>query len=130
MTTATRSPNFGSPRLAVRPRLEPLEPRLPPAAAAGLAQAVGEDSTRVAVVDQTLLLEGTAGPDRISILPTRLPGTVRVAFDGRVLGRFGSVTAIDVNAGAGSDTVTVDPRVTLPATLDGGAGHDHLRAGF
>ena len=42
MRAATRSRNFGSPRRAARPRLEPHEPRLPLAATAGLAEAVGD----------------------------------------------------------------------------------------
>jgi hypothetical protein len=91
---------------------------------------VGGAATRVTIVTQTLMVQGTARPDRISMVPTRLPGTVRVVFDGRVLGRFGPVTAIDVDAGGGSDTVTVDRRITLPATLDGGPGNDRLQAGF
>jgi hypothetical protein len=76
------------------------------------------------------MVTGTAGPDRISIVPTKVPGTVRVVFNGKVLGSFGPVTAIEVHSAAGNDTVTVDPRITLPATLDGGAGNDRLQAGF
>jgi hypothetical protein len=75
------------------------------------------------------MVTGTAGPDRISIAPTELLGTVRVVFNGKVLGRFGPVTAIEVDAGAGNDTVTVGPRITLPTRLDGGAGNDHLQGG-
>jgi IPT/TIG domain/RTX calcium-binding nonapeptide repeat (4 copies) len=130
MSAATRSRIFGSPHRAARPRLEPLEPRLPLAATAGLGEALGGAATRVAIANHTLMVEGTAGPDRISIVPTRLPGSVRVVFDGKVLGSYGPVAAIEVDAGTGSDTVTVDPRITLPATLDGGAGNDRLQAGF
>jgi hypothetical protein len=75
------------------------------------------------------MVEGTPGPDRIQILPTQLPGTVRVVFDGKVLGSYGPVAKIDVNAGAGNDTVTVDPRITLPTILDGGPGNDRLQGG-
>jgi hypothetical protein len=49
------------------------------------------------------MVEGTPGPDRIRLLATQLPGTVRVIFDGKVLGSFGPVTEIDVNAGAGNE---------------------------
>jgi Ca2+-binding RTX toxin-like protein len=75
------------------------------------------------------MVEGTPGPDRIRIVPTQIPGTVRVAVDGKMLGNYGPVASIDVSAGAGNDTVTVDPRITLPTRLDGGAGNDRLRGG-
>ena len=124
MPTAIPSRNSRAPRRAARPRLEALEPRLALAASATLGAAA-----RVAIVGDTLTVEGTPGPDRIRIAPTQLPGTVRVVFDGKVLGSYGPVTGIDVNAGAGNDTVVVDPRITLPTLLDGGAGNDRLRGG-
>jgi hypothetical protein len=75
------------------------------------------------------MITGTRGPDRIGIVPTKDPADVRVVFDGKVLGSYGPVTAIEVDAGAGNDTVTVDPRITLPTRIDGGAGNDRLRGG-
>jgi hypothetical protein len=105
----------------VRPRLESLEPRL--------ALAASATGGTAAIVGDTLMVEGTPGLDRIQVLPTQLPGTVRVVFDGKVLGSYGPVVRIDVNAGAGNDTVTVDPRITLPTVLDGGPGNDHLQGG-
>jgi Ca2+-binding RTX toxin-like protein len=62
-------------------------------------------------------------------LPTQLQGIVRVVFDGKVLGSFGPVAKIDVEGGAGNDTITVDPRITLSTRLDGGAGNDRLQGG-
>jgi RTX calcium-binding nonapeptide repeat (4 copies) len=124
MPTAIPSRNSRAPRRAARPRLEALEPRLALAASATLGAAA-----RVAIVGDTLTVEGTPGPDRIQVLPTRLQGTVRVAFDGKMLGNYGPVASIDVNAGAGNDNVTVDPRITLPTLLDGGPGNDRLRGG-
>jgi hypothetical protein len=75
------------------------------------------------------MVEGTPGPDQVRILPTPLPGTVRVVFDGKTLGSFGPVANIDVSAGAGNDSVIVDPRITLPTVLDGGPGNDRLQGG-
>jgi hypothetical protein len=124
MSAAPRSRNSRSHRRAVRPRLESLEPRLALAASATLGAAA-----RVAIVGDTLTVVGTPGPDRIQILPTRLPGTVRVVFDGKLLGSYGPVASIYVSAGAGNDTIVVDPRITLPTRLDGGAGNDRLRGG-
>src|SRR5262249_43035620 len=82
-----------------------------------------------AIVGDTLMVEGTPGPDRIQVLATQVPGTVRVVSDGKGLGSFGPVDRIDVNAGAGNDTVTVDPRITLPTQLGGGPGNDRLQGG-
>jgi hypothetical protein len=118
MATAPRTRNSRSRRCAARPCVESLEQRLALSA-----------SPRAAIVGDTLMITGTPGPDRIGIAPTKLPGTVRVVFDGKVLGSYGPVANIDVNAGAGNDTVTVDPRITLPTRLDGGAGNDRLRGG-
>jgi Ca2+-binding RTX toxin-like protein len=83
----------------------------------------------VTIVGDTLMIEGTPGPDRIRIVPTQHAGTVRVVFDGKVLGTYGPVARIDVSAGAGNDTVMVDPRITLPTRIDGGAGNDRLWGG-
>jgi hypothetical protein len=118
MAAASRSRNSRSPRRAARPRLEDLEPRLALSA-----------SPRVAIVGDTLTVQGTPRPDRIQIEATPQSGTVRVVFDGKVLGSYGPVASIDVNAGAGNDIVTVDPRITLPTLLDGGPGNDRLRGG-
>jgi hypothetical protein len=130
MPAAIPSRDSRSPRRAARPHLESLEPRLVLAASGTASAAVRvAAAARVAIVGETLMVEGTPGPDRIRIAPTQLPGTVRVVFDGKVLGNYGPVANIDVNAGAGNDTVVVDPRITLPTLLDGGAGNDRLRGG-
>lgn len=75
------------------------------------------------------MVEGTPGPDRIRLVPTRHTGVVRVVSGGKVLGSYGPVALVDVAAGAGNDTVVVDARITLPTRLVGGAGKDHLRGG-
>jgi hypothetical protein len=124
MPAAIPNRNSRSPRRAARPRLENLEPRLVLSTSATLGAAA-----HVAIVGDTLTVEGTPGPDRIQILPTQFQGTVRVVFDGKMLGSFGSVAKIDVDAGARNDTITVDPRITLPTQLEGGARNDRLRGG-
>jgi|GEM_PF-1164314 len=118
MAAPFRSRNSRSPHRAARPCLELLEPRL---ALSG--------SPTIAMVGDTLTVEGTPGPDRIRIMPTPLSGTFRVVFNGKVAGTFGPATKLNVDAGGGNDTVTVDPRATLPTQLDGGAGNDSIRGG-
>jgi hypothetical protein len=76
-----------------------------------------------------LNVEGTDRADRIQVVPTRNAGVVRVIANGKQLGNHGPVSWIDVAAGAGNDSVIIDARITLPARLDGGLGHDTLRGG-
>jgi RTX calcium-binding nonapeptide repeat (4 copies) len=95
----------------------------------GNARVTGDTSTRVAIVGDTLVVEGTSEDDRIVIRATQRPDTVRVVFNGVNLGRYGPVAKIMVNAGDGNDTVHLDPEVTLPARLNGGPGNDRLRGG-
>ncbi len=118
MTTAPRSRKTKLARRATLACLEPLESRL---ALSG--------SPSIAMVGDTLTVDGTPAADRIQIAPTQLAGTFRVVFNGKVLGSFGPATAIDVNGGGGNDTILVDPRITVPTQLDGGAGNDLLRGG-
>ena len=87
------------------------------------------DASRVEIVGDALVIEGTPGDDRIVIRATRHPDTVRVVLNGVRLGRFGPVAEIVVHAGDGDDTVLVSGAVELPARLNGGPGHDRLRGG-
>lgn len=82
----------------------------------------------VAVVGGTLSITGTPGHDRI-LIGAAGPGMLRVALNGKRLGRFGPVARIAVDAGGGNDTVLLGPRIRLPAVIRGGAGDDHLRGG-
>ncbi len=82
-----------------------------------------------AILGETLVVEGTPGPDRIRIMATNRIGVVRVISGTKLLGSYGPVAQIEVDAGAGSDTAVVDRRITLPARLDGGTGNDRLRGG-
>jgi Ca2+-binding RTX toxin-like protein len=40
-----------------------------------------------------------------------------------------AIGGIEVNSGAGDDSVIVSPRILIPATIRGGSGNDRLRAG-
>lgn len=40
-----------------------------------------------------------------------------------------AIGGIEVNAGAGSDSVIISPRILIPATIRGGSGDDRLRGG-
>jgi hypothetical protein len=77
----------------------------------------------------TLRIEGTADPDHIVLKRGGRPGMVRVAFNGKQLGRFGPVARILVRAGDGDDVVRVASDIDVPARIDGGAGHDCLQGG-
>ena len=82
-----------------------------------------------AILGETLVVNGTPGPDQIRIMATNRIGFVRVISGTKLLGSYGPVAQIEVNAGAGSDTVVMDSRITLPTRLDGGTGNDRLRGG-
>lgn len=127
MTAPSRSRRSRPSRRGARPCLEALEPRLVLSSVA--PEGVTGASARAALNGGALTVQGTPGPDRIRITPTLQAGVLRVIFDGKMLGSFGPATNIDVTAGSGNDTVFVDPRITLPARLDGGAGNDRLQGG-
>jgi hypothetical protein len=95
----------------------------------GHAQKNGIGSGSVAIVGDTLMIEGTPADDRILVRATRRSDMVRVVFNGQNLGAYGPIAKILVDAGDGNDTVFVDPEVKLPAALHGGPGNDHLRGG-
>ncbi len=106
------------------PALEALEPRRVLNAGVPFSPAPS-----AAIVGATLMVDGTDGPDRIWIMPSQQPGTVRVFHDGALLGTYGPVAEIEVHGLDGDDTIVVGLGVTLPARLDGGAGNDRLRGG-
>jgi Ca2+-binding RTX toxin-like protein len=81
-----------------------------------------------------LTVDGTNAGDRITL--RRQGATVEVDFgdDGTPDFSFpaADVTAVDVNAGNGDDTVRVDETngaFAVPTTIDGGNGNDNLTAG-
>jgi phospholipase C len=78
-----------------------------------------------------LIVGGTEGSDHISVTPDS--GGLRVRIDGPGVGFdqtfTGPVSRIEVYAQGGNDHVVIDPAVTVPAFVFGGAGNDHLQAG-
>jgi Ca2+-binding RTX toxin-like protein len=47
----------------------------------------------------------------------------------RLLCSAAAVSGFEVNAGSGDDTILIEPRVTVPVTMRGGAGADRLGGG-
>jgi Ca2+-binding RTX toxin-like protein len=79
-----------------------------------------------------LIVEGTAGNDQIAVGPAKDRTKLAVTLNRVLLGTFplASVTGrIDVRAGTGADRVTISPKVTKPALIDGGPGNDTLTGG-
>lgn len=83
----------------------------------------------MALIGDTLTITGTPRPESILIGVAGRGGMLRVVVDGKVVGRFGPVGRIAIDAGAGNDTVLVGPRVVAPAVIHGGPGNDHLQGG-
>jgi hypothetical protein len=76
---------------------------------------------------QMLAVGGTDGDDVIRL--SAAGGGVGVWIGGVSQGTFAPTGRVVVLAGPGDDLVTVDPDVTAPAWLYGGAGNDRLQAG-
>ena len=110
---------------ARRPAPKALEARVAPASAFPLGA-----MPTVALVGETLTVEGTPGPDRIVIVPSGTSGAVRVLANGRVSERLGPVGAIRIDGGAGDDLLVVGGRVAAPSRINGGDGDDRIRGGL
>jgi hypothetical protein len=67
-----------------------------------------------------LIVEGTSANDTIAVNPTKDPSKLAVIMNKVSLGQFSGVSIIDVRAGVGADRVTVSPKTTKSAILDGG----------
>jgi RTX calcium-binding nonapeptide repeat (4 copies) len=81
-----------------------------------------------------LTVDGTNADDKITLRLQAANVQVDFGDDGTADFSFpaADVTAIDVNAGNGDDTVRVDETTaafTIPTTLDGGNGNDNLTGG-
>ena len=77
-----------------------------------------------------LVIEGTAGDDRISVDRTADRTGLEITVNGATRTvPLASVTRLVLRGLAGNDRIDVSPRVSLPATLDGGAGNDILKGG-
>ncbi|MBM3980387.1 MAG: heme-binding protein [Planctomycetes bacterium] len=77
----------------------------------------------------TLTVTGTPDNDRVRVFTDGT--TVRVLDGTQEIGAFaaGGVTAIDVNGGAGNDTILIDPNLFQQATINGATGDNKLVAG-
>jgi len=78
---------------------------------------------------QALFVNGTEGPDALSVLAAR--GTVTVQSEGTTIGTFRQkqFTRLIVAAGAGDDRVDVTGLFKKPVQLSGGDGNDVLAGG-
>jgi len=70
----------------------------------------------------------TDGDEDFRIKAGTTPGSVIVEAFGYDQ-EFSGVTSIVADGGAGNDTITIEPGVTVSATLNGGDGDDHLFGG-
>jgi Ca2+-binding RTX toxin-like protein len=94
-----------------------------------LASAVVAAATPALTFDSTsglLQIIGTPGPDRI--LLTQSGASLSVNVNGKASGVYATtaVAQISIDAGAGDDYVKLDPAISVPATIRGGAGNDTL----
>ncbi len=93
---------------------------------------VSTAATRVvavgAVLQQgnTLIIGGTTGADRIDVF--NLVG-LRAVVNGTWYGPYAGITSIQVFGQAGNDCLDIDSSITIPATVDGGAGDDKIDGG-
>ena len=85
-----------------------------------------------------LSITGTRGDDRIALrLQTGAPNLLQVDFGNDDVPEFTvdrtGVTSIDVDAGGGSDSVSIDESngqfENVPTTIDGGSGDDRIAGG-
>ena len=78
-----------------------------------------------------LVIGGTAGNDRIRIVPLESVGDVQVLINGQAVGDFAgsSFTSIAVYGMTGDDDLELAGSIARHACLDGGAGNDRLKGG-
>ena len=112
-------------RAACAARPEPLERRVLMSAVGGLS--VIEFPLPAGGVELRVL--GTEGDDFVAVTAEAdgLAVHDRLAGASAVFG--GAYASVRIDAGGGSDTVKLDPAVTTPASLHGGAGDDVLGGG-
>ena len=73
-----------------------------------------------------LVIGGTTGVDRVDVF--NLNG-LRAVVNGVWYGPFSGITSIQVFGQAGNDCLDIDSSITIPATVDGGAGDDKIDGG-
>jgi uncharacterized delta-60 repeat protein len=85
-------------------------------------------STPVTVdVNGNLLIPGTNGNDTFQV--NVATGGVDVIYNGIDAGVFHPTGQIIVNGKNGDDKITIDPAITLAASINGGAGNDTITGG-
>src|SRR6185437_588581 len=84
---------------------------------------------RVFISGDKLYIDGTNDPDHIVVSSGAASGLVRVAWNGKQLGRFGPIKKIELRGHAGDDVLIVKSSIHLPVLIDGGSGDDCLQGG-
>ena len=73
-----------------------------------------------------LVIGGTAGVDKVDVFNAL---GLRAVVNGVWYGPFSGITSIQVFGQAGNDCLDIDGSITIPATVDGGAGDDKIDGG-
>jgi titin len=78
-----------------------------------------------------LVIGGTAGDDKVRVVPQGSDGDVKVLINGQDQGTFAAstFTSIAIFGQAGDDDLELAGTIGKPACLYGGAGHDRLKGG-
>ncbi len=74
-------------------------------------------------------INGSAGNDAVWVSPGSQSSSVVVTVNGGKSVTYTNVSRLVIHGLAGNDRLLVDPTVTLPVWLDGGAGNDLLQGG-
>ena len=85
--------------------------------------------TQLRVGGTQLRVDGTAGDDHITVARSEAGGLVISDSTGWSVTKSGSYKSLQINAGGGNDTVTLDASVDVNAVLFGAAGNDTLVGG-
>src|SRR4030095_8391552 len=80
---------------------------------------------------QALVIGGTAGDDKIRVVPVGSAGDVQVLVNGQIAGEFtaSTFTSIAIFGLAGDDDLELAGSIAQHACLDGGTGNDRLKGG-
>src|SRR5262249_24471757 len=91
----------------------------------------GTNPVTATLTGSDLVIQGSRDNDRIEVTLDRSGQTLTVRAGGDKINQFdaGAVGTIHANGYAGDDVIEIDPRVTVNAVLDGGAGDDVLQGG-